>query len=274
MADETSTKTEDTIISEESTTKEETQDTEVIDLEDDDTSFEEYNDDTEESEEENKEDSTASEEESSEEESEEEDTSPSKEEEEVNTKIEAPSPEELAKQAFEARRAERQARAEAEAIRKQATEANIERYLEEAGDDEAEKERRILDVENYRLKEERVNLNQDRLETELARAVANIDLFNNGTPAVKNQLLRAVDNFEATSIVKDKHGRPLEIRGNLYQYLQQEANSIRELIGDGARLQDNAKTKQKSRTLTTPTKSVKKVKDDLLDGFDEEAGRW
>ena len=182
---------------------------------------------------------------------------------------------ELERQLQEARKAERQARAEVDQVRKQAEEANIERYLKDAADDENELARREIDVQNYRLKEKTIDLNNQALQTDLMRAVSDIPLFKTGSDAVKNRLLRAVDQFEASYVVKDDKGRPLEIKGDIHQYLQQEAQSITELLGDGARIQDKSKTKQKSRTMTPPAKSPKKVKlDPLMAGFDEEASRW
>jgi hypothetical protein len=113
------------------------------------------------------------------------------------------------------------------------------------------------------------------LESATREAVAAIDLFKTGTPAVQNRLLRAVDNFEAQHVVKDRNGDPIEVTGNLVQYLQAEADSIKEILGDGAKLQTTAKSNQKARVVQTPSRAPKKAKEDpMLAGFDEEANRW
>lgn len=272
------TTTEATTVAEDTSTNEEAQDTGVS-LEDIEISF--GDDDTEEAEDES-EDSATTEDESKEESEEdggesEDNTEDEAQDEEAPKKSEAENAEDLAKQAFEARKAERQARAEADQVRKQAEEANIDRYLREAADDETELARREIDVQNYRLKEKTIDLNNQALQTDLMRAVADIPLFKTGSDAVKNRLLRAVDQFEASYVVKDDKGRPLEIKGDIHQYLQQEANSIRDLLGDGAREQTKNKTNQKSRTLATPSKTPPSTKktayDDMLAGFDEEIAR-
>lgn len=273
------TTTEATTVAEDTSTNEDTQDTEDVSLEDVEISFDEDDDDTEESDDDTEESApteTESPEESEDDADESEDTTEDdSQDEEVPEQTDAQKAEDLAKQAYEARKAARQAQAEAEAVRKRAEEANIERYLQEAAGDEVELARREIDVQNYRLKEKTIDLNTQALQTDLMRAVNDISLFKTGSDAVKNRLLRAVDQFEASFVVKDDKGRPLEIKGDIHQYLQQEAESIQELLGDGARIQDKSKTKQKSRTMTPPAKAPKQTKSDpMLDGFDEEAERW
>lgn len=272
------TTTEATTVAEDTSTNDEAQDTDVS-LEDDDVSFDDLDDDTEEIGDDTEESATTEEESPSESEEDGDDDEEVTEEEsqdnEEPVQTDAQKAEDLAKQAFEARKAARQAQAEADAIRKRTEEANIERYLSEAADDENELARREIDVQNYRLKEKTIDLNTQALQTDLMRAVNDISLFKTGSDAVKNRLLRAVDQFEASYVVKDDKGRPLEVKGDIHQYLQQEAESIQELLGDGARIQDKSKTKQKSRTMTTPGKAPKQPKSDpLMDGFDEEASRY
>lgn len=178
---------------------------------------------------------------------------------------------EMAAARVEAQRAKQ----EAETLRKQAEEDKLAQFLREAGDDEDELERRQTQVEKYRNQQERIDLNSARLETDIARAAADIDLFKTGTPAVKERLLRALDQFEANNVTKDERGRPVEIRGNVYQYLQDEADSIRSLLGDGAKQQTQAKTRQTKRTLQTPARTPRqpKVDPDLAD-FLSEAKSW
>jgi len=73
----------------------------------------------------------------------------------------------------------------------------------------------------------------------------------------------------------DTYGNPTEVRGDLYAYLQTKADSIKQLTGIGARKQAESKGKEKSKTLVTPGRAPKEgKKNPMLDGFDEEAGRW
>jgi hypothetical protein len=182
-----------------------------------------------------------------------------------------------------ARIAERKAKDEAEAVRKKSEEATIERYLEDAGDDEIERERRELNVEQYRIREEKIVLNNDRIQSGIEKAVASIDLFRTGNPVVQEELASSLDSFEAQFIEKDKNGRPVSIKidpatgkpADVFQYLQRKADSIKKLTGIGARQQDKSKSNEKTRTLTPPVKAPKKAKTDPdLEGFDEEASRW
>lgn len=272
--DDTTTQ-EDTNVSTDTSTNEDTSSTDSdVDLESDDV-FDDIVDDIAEADPKEDTEESATPEKSEEvEESEEDEEESEKSEDTEQTTDKELNPEEERKrlndEAAKARIEAKEARKEADAVKKASEEANIQRYLREAEDDETELQRRQLDVGNYRLKEREIGLNGERLETELRRAVADIDLFKTGTEAVKNRMLRAVEQFEATSIVKDDKGRPLTINGDLYQYLNEEANSIRELLGDGARAQNEAKSKQKSRTMATPSKSPKKEKvDPDLAAFDD-----
>lgn len=152
---------------------------------------------------------------------------------------------------------------------------NINRYLKEAEDNEVEYQKRLIEVEALNVQQERIQLNSDRLETELQRAVNDIDLFRNADPDIKEELYAAVDDFEANNVVKDEYGNPVKINGNVYEYLQKKADSIRRIEGVGARRASKAKTETKSRTVTPPSKTPKTPRsDEALAGFDEEANRW
>lgn len=174
-----------------------------------------------------------------------------------------------------ARIAEREARDRTRQAEKQAQDATIERYLAEAGDDEAEQERRQLNVDAWRVKEERISVNQDRLQAGIERAVASIDLFKTGSPAVQEELAKSLDDFEKLHVQMDDKGRPLAVNADVVQFLQAKAESIKRLQGDGAVKQEKSKSKEKSRTLTPPSRAPKKAKaDPVVDGFDEEAKRY
>ena len=89
--------------------------------------------------------------------------------------------------------------------------------------------------------------------------------------------------FESLFVVKDQNGDPIDVRidpttgqkADVNVYLQRQAQQIRLLAGEGAKVQQQAKQQQKSRTLTKPGNAPKKAKvDPDLAAFDEEAERW
>lgn len=229
-----------------------------------DDSAEDVDDDTEDS------DSSEEEDDDSEDASQDEDSDAAKE----KTALEAEKKrhnDEMAK----ARIAEAKAKRAAEEARKAAEDATIERYLADAGDDADERQRRENNVEQYRIREEKISLNQERLETGIEKAIAKIPLFQTGSPEVQEELARSLDDFERMYVRKDANGRPLEVHHNVFEYLQAKADSIERLTGLGARQQVTSKTKQKTRVDTPPVRAPKKAKADPgLDAFDEEANRW
>lgn len=167
--------------------------------------------------------------------------------------------------------AEREARKKAEL----AEAVSIDRYLQEAKHDEEELAKRQLQVDAYALQKERVQINEDRLQNGLDKAIANIDILRDGSPEVKEALLSAVDDFEAMHVVKDAQGNPVEVRADIYEYLQTKADSIRRLTGVGARQNQKDKQTAKTRTITPPSKAPKPPKvDPDLAAFEEEADKW
>lgn len=171
---------------------------------------------------------------------------------------------EMAKQ----RIAEKRARQEAAEARRQLEQERIQSYLAEAEGDAEELAFRQTAVERYQLQQERAELNRERLAVSLDRAVAEIDIFRNGTDVQKKYLLKAVDLFEAQHVKKDEQGNPLEVTADLYQFLQKEADSIRELTQDGAVREAKTKENVKARTITTPTRTPKLKVDKDLEDFD------
>jgi hypothetical protein len=171
--------------------------------------------------------------------------------------------------------AEREAREQARQAQQTLEAERLQNYLAEAGNDEEEYNRRQLDVEAYRLQQQKAELNAERLQVGIDKAIANIDLFRTGSPAVKEELLNALDDFERYNVTKDKAGNYLEVKGDVYQYLTRKAESIKRLTQEGA--VSEAKTKQnvKAKTLQVPSRTPKPAKvDPDVDAFDEEANRW
>lgn len=186
--------------------------------------------------------------------------------------------EEMAQLRIKERKA-REAIAEAEKARE---DADIRQYLEEAKDNDAELQRRQLQVEQFRLQEERIDLNTQRLESDVTRAMKSIDLFKTGSTAVKEELANAFEDFERQYIEQDKKGRPVRIKidpstgkpADLVAFIQRKADRIKQLQGDGRTRQDKSKKKEQARSITPPVRAPKKAKvDEDLAGFDEEAAK-
>ena len=182
--------------------------------------------------------------------------------------------------------------------REQAKQAEQQQYLEgykeaydvaiDSGFTEAQAEmeaQRELAVRQLRVDayNNHVERNRNTLDSGIEKAVASIDLFREGTPEIKEELARRLEDFEAKFVRYDNTGEPVDIvvdprtgqKADVYQYLQNEANSIRKLINTGARNQVKAKTKAQARTQTLPTRAPKEpTVDPDLAAFDEEAAKW
>lgn len=270
--------TDDTSVSEDTTeevdtsTNEELQDTDV-DLEDDDTSFDDGDDDTEEgaeasedeigdiSEEDEAEDTepTEPEEESKEDEPESEEETEAEEPEQSEEDVKKHN-QEMAARRIADKQAKEEARIKAEA-----------EYLNSAEDD-TQLALRQLQIDAYNNKVEK---NINTLENDMQKAVANIDLFQSGSPEVKEELLRRASDFEAKHVRFNEAGDPVQLTGNLYEYLQNEADSIKRILDTGARQEVKNKAKAKARTETLPTRAPKEPKiDPDLAAFDAEVAKW
>lgn len=159
--------------------------------------------------------------------------------------------------------ADREAR-EAEKQRQQ------EEYLQSAEDD-TQLALRQLQIDAYNNK---VTQNLSKLDSQMDRAVADIDLFRTGSNAVKEELAQSLEIFERLHVQRDQNGDPVNVKGDLYQYLQEKAESIRRLTGDGARQEVKDKQLTKAKTDTLPTRTPKEPKKDpYLAAFEEEAAR-
>lgn len=149
------------------------------------------------------------------------------------------------------------------------------RYLKEAKDDEEELSRRQNQVESYNINKQRAALNEDKVVAGITKAKADIALLSSTDPIVQEEIGNAVDDFEAMYIVKNEYGDIVEIKADIYQYLQSKADSISRLTGIGVRQESQNKAKQKSRAMTPPSAKPKESKSDPdMDSFDQEATRW
>lgn len=249
----------------------------------DDTSLEEmdfsFDDLADESTEEQSEEETGAEE--SEEETQEEDPEEESAEESEETEAEADDSEEDTKEeAKETTSADEQKRLNNEAVQRRIAErAEKERLRQEAQDkylESAEDDKDLalkqLQIDAYNNKVER---NSDRLKTGIDRALADIDLFRDGSPEVKEYLISKVDEFEKQYVSYSSTGDPLEVKADVYEYLQKEADTIRRLVDVGARKNAVDKQNQKAKTIPRPSKTPKEPKvDPDLAAFDEEVAKY
>lgn len=164
----------------------------------------------------------------------------------------------------------RQAFLEREARRQQAKAEEQQKYLDDA-DDDKDLALRQLQLNAYNQK---VDSNRDKLQSGIRRAAADNPILTKGTSEQKEELARRLDDFERMYVVKDSNDDPIEIQGDVYEYLNQEAEAILRLAKAGAREGKRAKSNTKARTLTPPSRKPKesKVDQDVAD-FDEEIGR-
>lgn len=263
---------EDSNVEADAPAEEETQETESEEEESEEVeeSEEETNDDDQEEEAEDSSEAETQESESEEDtDSEEQDQDKSKDKPESDIQ-EDKSKDELAQEAFKRREAERKLR---EAEEKSEAE-RLQRYLDEAEEDEVELKKRQIEVQQYVLQKERSQLMQDKLDVGINKAVAELKLTDMDEPT-KNYLARRLDDFETSRVIKDKSGNILEVRGDVYQYIKDEMDSISQFRSVGAREQAKKKQTEKARTVKTPTRTPKeKPVDPDLAAFDEEADMY
>lgn len=164
---------------------------------------------------------------------------------------------EAARIAFQEREAKRQAKSQAQSD-----------YVAGAEDDR-DLALRQLQIDAYNNK---IESNSNKLQNSLDKAVAGIDLFTKGTDIEKAELADSLDDFEALYVKRDQNGDPIEVKADVYEYLQKKAESIRRLTGVGARQQEQDKSNTKSRTIAPPNAKPKVTKvDPDLAAFDDEA---
>jgi hypothetical protein len=196
-----------------------------------------------------------------------EDDSKESEEEVTASETEKPDEKKVAHEAFKRREAERKLREERESREKE----NLDRYLEEAKDDESLLKERKLEVQQFNMQKQQVNINAQSLDLGIRKAAAEIELLSTGSPEVKEAFAEALDDFYAMYVTRNKNGDPTEVKADVYQYLQKKADSIKKLTNIGAREQTKKKTAEKTRTVAKPTRTPKKPKSDPdLDFFDKE----
>lgn len=199
----------------------------------------------------------------------EEDTNSEEPEEEETPKKGEPDPE-MAKEAFKRREAERKLREE----QQKREEENLQRYLDDAQDDEVELANRKIEVDKYLLTKERSSVLEKSLQVDIEKAMNDLGL-KKVDEVTNNFLLRRLDEFEKSRVVTDGNGNILAVNGDVYQYLKEEMDSIQAFRSSGAREQTKKKSSEKARTIPKPTRTPKeKPVDDDMEAFDEEANKW
>lgn len=143
-------------------------------------------------------------------------------------------------------------------------------YLAQA-DDDRDLALRQLQVDAYTNK---VEGNTNKLTNGYEKAVKDFEILASDSPEIKAEVDAAIDAFQALYVTVDAYGNPIDVRGDLYTHLQSKADSIAKLTGIRNTNQKNSKDKEKSKTLTTPSRAPKEPKvDPMMVAFDEEANR-
>lgn len=162
---------------------------------------------------------------------------------------------EYAKQRIAERQAKRQADVQAQ-----------KQYLSEAQSEEEAKERELF-VQAYNLQEQRVQLNEDSLQVGIDKAMGLIPEMSD--KRYQEEFAKALDDFEEAYTVRDKTGRPVEIKKDVFKHLQDKADSIRRIQGVGELKAKTDDLKARAKTIPTPSRTPKEAKVDKdLSDFD------
>lgn len=162
---------------------------------------------------------------------------------------------ELARQAYQQRQREREER--------QAKVAQAQQEHLEQAQDEQDLALRQLQIDAYTNK---VENNANRLQNGYDKAVNELEIFRDPTPEVKAVLDDALDEFESRFVQFDNLGNPVQVGGDIYQFLSNKADRISKLVQVGARNEKAGIAKQKSAVTPPPSTSPKKTKaDPILD---------
>lgn len=175
-----------------------------------------------------------------------------------------------AREAYKLREAERQLREEKENSKRLAEE----QWVQQSQDNEELKARQDF-INNERQTVRNANLVERELGVQVREAATELNLKNE-PPEVQAAMAKSIDRFVALYTTTDSKGRTTGVKegADVYQYLKEEADSIRALTGIGARKQSQQKAKLKQRTVARPTRTPKEPKPDTdLDAFDKEFNR-
>lgn len=241
-----------------------------VDLEDVEASFEEVleDDSTEPDTTETEADDTTDDESDSETEDE---AEPETDKETEDAEAEDKEPTEDDKKAHNREMAERRLQAKADRD-KQLQDAQAQYVADAEADNPQDLAVRQLQVDAYNNK---VEYNTNKLTNGYERAIKDFPILSDAAPEIRAEVDGALDAFQALHVEIDQYGNPTNVRGDIYAYLQAKADSIAALTGKGARQQEQAKTKEKSKVTTLPSRAPKTPKKDAdIDAFDEEAARW
>lgn len=106
-------------------------------------------------------------------------------------------------------------------------------YVAEADpDDPRDMAVRQLQIDAYNNK---VESNTNKLTNSYERAIKDFDVLNSQAPEIQAELNAALDAFQAMNVTIDAYGNPVEVRGDLYEFLQTKADSIKNITNSGGR---------------------------------------
>lgn len=246
-----------------------TQDTDTDSQTEDDFEFGDDEDDTDESDDASDDSAATDEDDEDSEDSDDDEGSDDDSDSEDEAAADQPSPEEIERRRQNDEAAKRRI-AEANARKDQEKAEAQQEYIDDAETPE-QRSIRVLEVNAYN---QQIKTNINSLTNAVDRAKAQIPELTRGTPAQKLFLSRAIDEFEAMYIVKDRNGDPTHVKSDLFSFLQTKAADMKSLSSEGATRQAKDKKSQNSRVLNPPKRAPKKVKrDEQLDAFDEVANK-
>lgn len=165
-----------------------------------------------------------------------------------------------AREAYQQRKAQREAQ-EAQLAAAQARE--LQEFSDAVGGDQ---EQIAIKQQQQAFYQTTVSTNTDRLTAQIDQA-KNIPVFQNMNPTVERAFNDAIDEFLVKNVTVDALGNPLQVRGNLYDFLQTKASLIEDLTRIGAKQEKSNIAKQRAAVTPKPSGSPKtpKVDKDLAD---------
>lgn len=180
------------------------------------------------------------------------------------TKVEETNPEEARKAAAREAYHQRQAaRAKQEAQLAAAQAQELAEFAEAVNGDQ---EQIAFKQQQQAFYQTTISTNVDRLSAQVDQA-RTIPIFQDMTPARERAFNDAIDEFLIKNVTTDALGNPLQVKGNLYDFLQTKASLIEDLRRDGAKQEKSDTAKQRAAVTPRPGGSPKppKVDQDLAD---------
>lgn len=119
-----------------------------------------------------------------------------------------------------------------------------------------------------------VTNNTDRLQNQFDAAKTSIPYMNDPNPKIRDFMMAGVDEFEAMHVRFDQLGNPIQVSGNLTEYLQTKARQVDDLLRSGEVQGKKNTAKSKSAVTPRPSGTPPKAKvDPIVAAFLDEANK-